>query len=160
MALVKCPRCELNYMQSTDTYCSICRKEVMGEKEERIEVELCIECGENPAIPGGELCRACLIEQRRENSKGTQESVPVEEVLDLTAASAMDEIEIEMDEAIPSDEYNAINEDLSKDDEETMDDEEQEDAGDEMEDILETGDVVDALLLKDEGEDDEDDENA
>ena len=62
MALVECPRCELNYMNDTDTMCSVCRREVRGESEQFEMIELCSECGENPVIPGQEVCAYCLKE--------------------------------------------------------------------------------------------------
>ena len=34
MTLVKCPRCELNYMNEGDKICSVCRREVRGESEQ------------------------------------------------------------------------------------------------------------------------------
>ena len=40
MGLVKCPRCELNYMNDTDTMCSVCRREVRGESEQFEMIEL------------------------------------------------------------------------------------------------------------------------
>ena len=52
MALVKCPRCELNYMNDTDEMCSVCRREVRGESEQFDMIELCSECGETPVVPG------------------------------------------------------------------------------------------------------------
>ena len=66
MALVKCPRCELNYMNDTDTMCSVCRREVRGESEQFEMIELCSECGENPVVPGQELCASCLKECRHD----------------------------------------------------------------------------------------------
>ena len=54
MNLVKCPRCELNYMNDPDKMCSVCRREVRGETEQFEMIEMCSECGENPAVPGQE----------------------------------------------------------------------------------------------------------
>ena len=33
MKLIKCPRCELNYINENETMCALCRKDVRGEKE-------------------------------------------------------------------------------------------------------------------------------
>ena len=52
MTLVKCPRCELNYMNEGEKMCSVCRKELRGDTEQYDVIELCSECGENPAVPG------------------------------------------------------------------------------------------------------------
>ena len=76
MALVKCPRCELNYMNDTDEMCSVCRREVRGESEQFDMIELCSECGENPVVPGYELCAGCLKElQRRTAAETTDEAI-------------------------------------------------------------------------------------
>ena len=51
MALIKCPRCELNYIQDTEGYCKICKREMKGEVQ-REEIEMCTICNEAPALPG------------------------------------------------------------------------------------------------------------
>ena len=56
MALIKCPRCELNYINEEEKICSVCRREVRGEPEQFEMIELCSECGEHPVVPGTELC--------------------------------------------------------------------------------------------------------
>ena len=43
MSLIKCPRCELNYMNDTDKMCSVCRREVRGESEQFEMIEMCSE---------------------------------------------------------------------------------------------------------------------
>ena len=124
MGLIKCPRCELNYMLDTDKLCSVCRREVRGENEADEVVELCSECGENPVVPGQELCAACLKERASANSN-TEE--PSDEVMASAAnigmddVSSMDEIEIDLDDD-PNDE------DFSEDaDDEDLDDDPDED---------------------------------
>ncbi len=67
MALRKCPICELNYLRGNETMCRVCaaersRRNVV-ESEEPV---LCSECGENPAVPGRDLCEDCLREQKRQ----------------------------------------------------------------------------------------------
>ena len=39
MALVKCPRCELNYMNEGEKMCSVCRKELHGVSEQYDVIE-------------------------------------------------------------------------------------------------------------------------
>ena len=56
MALVKCPRCELNYMNEGEKMCSVCRKELHGESEQYDVIELCSECGEHVDIAYVETC--------------------------------------------------------------------------------------------------------
>lgn len=75
MALRKCPKCELNYIHDGEEYCEVCRRELKRaqargrqaeEESEEEEIIICTECGEAPALRGGELCAACLREQKRQ----------------------------------------------------------------------------------------------
>lgn len=100
MSLIKCPRCELNYMLDTDKICSVCRREVRGESEQYEMIELCSECGENPVVPGQELCAYCLKElsqrstdtQNDESSVGENANIGIDSV----SVSNMDEIELDL----------------------------------------------------------------
>lgn len=76
MALHKCPRCELNYVRDGEEYCDVCKRELKraqahgrhadDEADDEDEIVMCSECGEAPAVRGGELCAACLKEQKRQ----------------------------------------------------------------------------------------------
>ena len=75
MALHKCPKCELNYIRDGEDYCEVCKRELkraqsrghhVEEESEEDEIIMCTECGEAPAVRGGELCAACLREQKRQ----------------------------------------------------------------------------------------------
>lgn len=90
MALRKCPICELNYLRGNETICHVCSK--AKKRVDEVEEELiCIECGENPAVSGRELCRECLLEQKRQADlelladKIRQDEMdePLEEEIDL-----------------------------------------------------------------------------
>ena len=105
MGYIKCPRCELNYMPDTERYCSVCKREMRGE-DEHDEIELCSACGENPVVPGEELCAACLKELTRQEG----------DVTALDATSDLEEIDIDVDEDIPSTEYSEIHKELGMDD--------------------------------------------
>ena len=96
MGLIKCPRCELNYMLDTDKMCSVCRREVRGESEQYEMIELCSECGENPVVPGQELCAYCLKELAQRNSETQPEEGAVAETanIGIDSVSTMDEIEL------------------------------------------------------------------
>ncbi len=156
MAFIKCPRCELNYMQDTEKYCSVCRREMHGEEVRDDLAGMCAECGEHPALPGEELCFYCYREIKRQEGIGEQtgDAVAVpDEMLDVTAASAMDEIVIELGEDdMPDAEFKAIGQELGMEDEEPAEESElvelQETELDELEDELED----------DEGSSDEDDD--
>lgn len=101
MKLIKCPRCELNYMFENETMCSVCKKDVKGEQEPDDMIELCSECGENPVIPGQEVCAFCLKEmQRRSEVSANDDGVsdPTAQDLDIDSVSSMEEIEMADDD--------------------------------------------------------------
>ena len=97
MALVKCPRCELNYMNDTDKMCSVCRREVRGESEQFEMIEMCSECGENPVVPGQDLCAYCLKELARRSAVSTDDTIEPEATsIEIDSVSGMDEIELDL----------------------------------------------------------------
>lgn len=129
MALIKCPRCELNYIQDTEGYCKICKREMKGEVQ-REEIEMCTICNEAPALPGKDACLFCLKEMNANNADVNEETVRVDEAsLDIDPVSSMDEIIPEIEDGIPEREFDEIENDLSLDamgEEELEDDEEDE----------------------------------
>ncbi len=129
MALVKCPRCELNYMNDTDEMCSVCRREVRGESESYDMIELCSECGENPSVPGYELCASCLKElQRRTAQDSTDDSVAHEDpTIGIDSVSTMDEIALDIDDDIEETAFEDEDESFDDDDDDDDDDDEGED---------------------------------
>ena len=143
MGLKKCPRCELNYIRDDEKYCNVCKRYMKGEHDAEDGVSICIECGENPAVKGSELCAICLREARRqeklEKVKGglaDVDSLDIDEV-------AMSDIEVPLPgdaEEIPESELEVIDKELGDDD--------LEDAGDEDSPALEP-------LPEDDDEDDD-----
>lgn len=129
MALIKCPRCELNYIQDTEGYCKICKREMKGEVQ-REEIEMCTICNEAPALPGKDACLFCLKEMNANHAEEHEDSVRVDETsLDIDPVSSMDEIIPEIEDGIPEREFDEIENDLSLDElgeEELEDDEEDE----------------------------------
>ena len=107
MGLIKCPRCELNYMLDTEKICSVCRREVRGESEQYDMVELCSECGENPVVPGQDLCAYCLKELAQRASEDQNEENVVTDAADIgiDSVSTMDEIELDIDESIDGESF-------------------------------------------------------
>lgn len=90
MALVKCPRCELNYIQEDEGYCKICKREIKGEKP-REEIEMCTACNEHPAMPGKDVCVFCYKEmQSREDENENEGAISVDVGID--PVSTMEEI--------------------------------------------------------------------
>ena len=123
MQLVKCPRCDLNYIREDEKYCKVCLRELKGEKNAD-EVELCSICNEEPALPGRDVCIFCLKEMNKSNSlpeeqeEENAEPVDTSSIGDMDSVSGMDEIipEVEEDSDIPSQEFGEIENELSLED--------------------------------------------
>ena len=135
MKLVKCPRCELNYITENEKYCKVCLREMKGDAP-KDEIELCSVCNEAPALPGRDVCLFCLKEMsggdsRPDDSQETEEHVDSASIVAMDSVSTMDEIIPEIDEDIPSQEYGEIESELSL---ESVREEEDEDDEDEDED--------------------------
>ena len=123
MQLIKCPRCDLNYIREDEKYCKVCMRELKGEKNAE-EVELCSICNEEPALPGRDVCIFCLKEMNKSNSlpeeqeEENAEPVDTSSIGDMDSVSGMDEIipEVEEDSDIPSQEFGEIENELSLED--------------------------------------------
>ncbi len=135
MKLIKCPRCELNYMFENEVMCSVCRKDVQGEQEIDDMIELCSECGENPVIPGQEVCAFCLkeIQRRAEANVNDDGTSDPSRDLDIDSVSSMEEIEMDV---------NSDDEDFSEDDDMFKDDDLGEEEQDEHEESVDEADEV------------------
>ena len=123
MQLIKCPRCDLNYIREDEKYCKVCLRELKGEKNTE-EVELCSICNEEPALPGRDVCIFCLKEMNKSNSlpeeqeEENAEPMDTSSIGDMDSVSGMDEIipEVEDDSDIPSQEFGEIENELSLED--------------------------------------------
>ena len=123
MQLIKCPRCDLNYIREDEKYCKVCLRELKGEKNTE-EMELCSICNEEPALPGRDVCIFCLKEMNKSNSlpeeqeEENAEPVDTSSIGDMDSVSGMDEIipEVEEDSDIPSQEFGEIENELSLED--------------------------------------------
>ena len=94
MNLVKCPRCDLNYILDTEKLCKVCLREMKGNHVED-ELEMCSVCNEAPALPGHDVCLSCLKEMNGStNDEDVEEGGAVvdESSLGLNSVSNMDEI--------------------------------------------------------------------
>ncbi len=135
MKLVKCPRCDLNYIREDEKYCKVCLQEMKGESRSE-EIELCSICNEEPALPGKDVCLFCLREMNKSNSTeetdtgAETESVDTTTIGDMDAVSGMDEIIPEVEEE-ETDEFGAIDQEMSLED---VREDEEKDADDESED--------------------------
>ena len=88
---VKCPRCELNYIdEEKQEYCDVCLAELHGDKlqfadldEEELEEldgeleqeELCPVCGGNTLRDGEKLCESC---KQKASEYETEEDIDIE----------------------------------------------------------------------------------
>ena len=128
MNLVKCPRCDLNYILDTEKYCKVCLREMKGSHVED-ELELCSVCNEAPALPGRDVCLSCLKEMSGNPTDGdVEENSPVvdESAIGLNSVSNMDEIIPQIDD---DEDFADLDSDLSL--ESVIEDEENEENEDE-----------------------------
>jgi hypothetical protein len=120
MNLVKCPRCDLNYIREDEKYCRVCLQEMKGESRNE-ETELCSICNEEPALPGKDVCLFCLREMNKSNNPDGNETETETENVDTSTIGDMDSVS-GMDEIIPEveeeneDEYEEIDHELSLED--------------------------------------------
>ena len=67
---VRCPRCELNYIEKKDKLCSVCKAELSAKKDEFIgdlDLELCPICKTNYIQPDEIMCATCLKDHKSED---------------------------------------------------------------------------------------------
>ena len=115
MKLVKCPRCDLNYIREDEKYCKVCLREMKGEPTND-DMELCSVCNAAPALPGKDVCLSSLRVMQSGGGREEVEDAPVsvdESTIGLNSVSTMDEIIPEIEEDIPANEYGDIQNELS-----------------------------------------------
>ena len=132
MSFVKCPRCELNYIEESEGFCKICKREMQGENNQD-DIELCTICNERPVMPGKDICIVCYKEMNStvdddsddiDRSDDTVEPVDENSIGAIGPVSSMDEIMPDISDDIPEGEYSEIENELSL---EAMGEEENED---------------------------------
>ena len=132
MSFVKCPRCELNYIEESEGFCKICKREMQGENNQD-DIELCTICNERPVMPGKDICIVCYKEMKStvdddsddiDRSDDTVEPVDENSIGAIGPVSSMDEIMPDISDDIPEGEYSEIENELSL---EAMGEEENED---------------------------------
>lgn len=154
---IKCPRCELNYIDSEkQEYCDVCIAELKGNKlqfadfdDELDDVaektEICPVCGVNPIHYGEKMCEACKQASRYDEE---QEEVDIENDEEWKNY-------LEDDEDLTVDDE-TLEQELSEELDDEYDDEEQEDSY-EDDDPLDDLDDLDDADFDDDDEDDDDD---
>ncbi len=118
MAIIKCPRCDINFIREEEGYCSICKREMRGEMPKDDAVEMCIECGEHPAVPGEELCAFCLADRKAagEALEDDAEEEGGEGEDDELGLGGMELDPLQSDDEIPEEERERIHRELGFDD--------------------------------------------
>ena len=154
---IKCPRCELNYIDAEkQEYCDVCLKELKGisedtddliEEDEELLTELCPVCGENMMRAGDKMCEEC----RKKAELDEEEPDPEED--DEWREYLDDDTDADLDKDIGE-----LGEEFNEEfDEAEEEEEEEEESGDEDDDLdYVTGDEIYSLS----DEDDEDEEDA
>ncbi len=150
---IKCPRCELNYIDGEkQEYCDICLKEMKGISigfeeldEEDIPTELCPVCGENMMRVGEKMCEECL----KKSVYDEEDTNPDEEDDEEWRNYLDDDADVELDEEIGE-----IDETF---DEEFEEEEEEEEYHEDEEEDLDyvTGDEIYSLAGDDDDDEDE-----
>lgn len=151
---IKCPRCELNYIDGEkQAYCDVCLKEMKGlktdadeleeEEESELPTELCPICGENMMRAGEKMCEEC----RKKSEIEEEEPDPEED----------DEWRNYLDDTDDADaDIGEIDESLEEEFAEEIEEEEEEFESIEEEDLeYVTGDEIYTLS----GDDDDDDDD-
>lgn len=71
---IRCPRCELNYIEKKDKLCSVCKAELSANKDafvNDLDLELCPICKTNYIQPDEIMCATCLKEHQSEDGEIT-----------------------------------------------------------------------------------------
>jgi len=142
---IKCPRCELNFIQKKDKFCPVCKQEMQALStnytEDLTKMGLCPICKVNYITDDENVCGTCV-----------GESELTEEELDALYGSVVSDKETDENDEVTDDEDEleliSIDMDEGEGDEDMMDEEE---GSDPLDDLDETLDDIE------DGEDDEDD---
>lgn len=165
---IKCPRCELNYIQKKDKYCDVCKSEMkagilkesdMDDFELEEGMEICPICKVNYINPGERMCATCQEEQLESPKddepdwRGYVEE-DNDEDLDLLPVEEDDEIDEELEGAFAKD----LDDEFSDEDiDEDMEDDFEDDFDEEIsDDDFDEEDEEDEEDSDDEDDDDDD----
>ena len=69
---IRCPRCELNFIEKKEKLCSVCKAELSAKKDEYtsdLDLELCPICKTNYISPDEIMCSTCLKEHQSEDGE-------------------------------------------------------------------------------------------
>lgn len=108
MALIKCPKCELNYIKEGQKMCSVCAQNSKGGAYID-DADICPNCGEREVVPGEEFCAVCLAEFKKlaketNNTKDTADApAAIEEEPSADEITEMDDVDLDSDDEPPFD---------------------------------------------------------
>lgn len=108
----KCPRCELNYIQDDEKLCKVCIREIKGGQKQD-DIEPCSICNAAPALPGKDICLGCYKELMSQQTSDRKRSSSVDEEIELSSASSMDEIIPNVKDDIDPEDFSDDDTDLS-----------------------------------------------
>ncbi len=68
---IRCPRCELNYIQKKDKFCPVCKSEMEAKRDfvDDLDLELCPICKTNYIQSDEIMCASCLKEHQNEDGE-------------------------------------------------------------------------------------------
>ena len=157
---IKCPRCDLNYIDSEkQSYCDVCLKEMKGiktdsdelaeEEENELASELCPICGENMMRAGEKMCDECRKKaELEEEEPDPEEDTEWQNYLDDDIDGG--DAELEIDES--------LEDEFADDIDELEEEEEYEDTEEEDLEYV-TGDEIYTLAGDDDDDDDDKDDD-
>ena len=165
---IRCPRCELNYIEKKDKLCSVCKAELSAKKEDfldDLDLELCPICKTNYIQPDEIMCSTCLKEHQSEDGEVNDDwedylNRDEEEIVEEDEETGdMVTITDEHDDSVLDDEDidSGIGFDDKIDDDDEDDEEEDEEFDDDDLDELDEDDDIDDDEDDEEEDDDEDD---
>lgn len=157
---IRCPRCEINFIQKKDKLCPVCKADMEARKDyvDDLDLELCPICKTNYIQPDEPMCASCLKEHQVDDSDmssdwdnyltsdddmddvsgGDDDFGDGVSVNDITKSSLLD------DDGIGADIDFGADEDISFEDEESEDeedsDDEDEDSDDDFDDDFDDSD--------------------
>lgn len=166
---IRCPRCELNYIQKKDKLCSVCKAELSAKDDyiDELDLELCPVCKTNYIQSDEVMCQSCLKERALDNdvhgitdesddwdayiNRDEDEIVsPDEETGGMAVVNSLDEADL-----LDGDDDLSFGDDLDDDSQLEDDDDEDEDSLDDEDDDFDDDDYDDDEDYDDYDDDDE-----
>lgn len=148
---IRCPRCELNYIEKKDKFCSVCKAEMSANRDAFIsdlDLELCPICKTNYIQPDEIMCASCLKDHQTEDGEistdweeyvnrdedeivyDDEETGEMASVTDFDDDPLDDDLDsgIGFDDSLGDDDLDELDDDLSDEfDDDDMDDDEEDD---------------------------------